>query len=154
MGGDREVSSFPTAGKVQHEQFCKTEDWERVLSATGKPTQDHVRYQLALPDGRILKTKISRPIRNDGGYGRDLFSRILGPDQLDVTEQGFWDCVREGVLPERGVSVMFGKPEEALSASLVHQLTANAGLSMDEVSTLSKEEAVERLNAFYSRTAE
>lgn len=63
-------------------------------------SNDHVRYELALGDGRILRTKISHPIGKRDTYGIDLWKRILR-DQLCVTEEQFWACVNGGIRPER-----------------------------------------------------
>lgn len=70
-----------------------------VRDARGRPTQHHVTYTLPLWDGRVLRTRISRPA--DGTtYGASLWKHILA-DQLEVSEQGFWACVTDGIPPDR-----------------------------------------------------
>lgn len=94
-------SRFPTATYKDHEQFCKNEEWTNVSKAkrSGK-SNDHTRFELRLPDGRILRTKISHPINKRKTYGADLWSRILR-DQLQVKEDEFWACVNDDIKPTR-----------------------------------------------------
>ncbi len=126
------------ASRREHKQFCDIEGWDTVLDAR----------ELALDDGRILRTRISRPANNDR-YGPSLWTAILR-DQLDATEDAFWDCVERRVLPPRPGSA--GSPAPAgLPASLVHQLKAALGLSDADVAVLSKDEAVARMSAFWSQ---
>jgi len=64
-----------------------------------------------------------------------------------VSEAEFWRCVRDGVKPDRGMP----KPStEALSADLVHLLITRVGLAEAEVARMSKEEAVARLQRYWT----
>jgi hypothetical protein len=96
------ASGWPVASLKDHQKFCEVEGWTCVSHGTGRrgKGRDHVRYELALPDGRILRTKISHPINRRTNYGIDLWKHILR-DQLCVTQQQFWDCVEGSELPER-----------------------------------------------------
>ena len=108
----------------------------------------HLTFELALPDGRVLRTRISRP--PDGtAYGRNLWHHILR-DQLDVTEPEFWACVQDGVRPDRGADDG-GVPAGALPASLVHQLIHVAGVPEREIEGLTLDVAVEIMSAVWSR---
>lgn len=67
-------------------------------------------------------------------------------DQLHVSEEEFWACVRDGVRPDRGAPAM---PSGALPAELVHLLIAKVGLAESEVAAMSKDDAVARLQRFW-----
>lgn len=121
-----------------------TEGWAQVRNARGR-TGHHVTYRLSLPDGRILRTRISHP-PNRQTYGPQLWSHILR-DQLDVTEDEFWACVQDGVRPVRGTPE---HPEESIPAGLVSQLLAN-GVPEDELQAMTKAEAIQRLTAIWSQ---
>ncbi|WP_084957207.1 cytotoxic translational repressor of toxin-antitoxin stability system [Thermoactinospora rubra] len=136
--------SWPAATREDHERFCKTEGWVRVRDARGRTGTHHVTYELRLPDGRILRTRISHP-PDRTTYGPRLWSHILR-DQLDVTEEQFWRCVKEGVTPPRGVPPI---PPDALPADLVHLLITRVGLREEEIAKMTKEEAVARLQRYW-----
>ncbi|MFD4429732.1 cytotoxic translational repressor of toxin-antitoxin stability system [Nocardia sp. NPDC058497] len=134
----------PEPARDFHEQFCLIEEWRRVRDARGCTGTHHVTYELPLPDGRILRTRISRPVDRTG-YGPQLWAHILR-DQLMVTEPEFWSCVLDKVRPERGQPT---PPREALPADLVHLLVHRVGLSDTDVGSLSKAEAIERVNKYW-----
>jgi hypothetical protein len=75
-----------------------------------------------------------------------LWSHILR-DQLVVTESEFWACVLEGTLPGRGAPA---EPKESLPADLVYLLIHRVGLSEHAVSELTKEDAVARLQRYWT----
>lgn len=116
-----------------------------MRDAVGRKGTHHVTYELHLPDGRVLRTRISHPVdRSD--YGRGMWGHILR-DQLDVDEAAFWACARDGVKPERGVPE---PPAEALPVDLVFLLVNRVGLDEAEVARMSRDEAVERLNRYWA----
>jgi hypothetical protein len=122
------------------------EGWRPVRDAHGRTGTHHVTYELDLPDGRILRTRISHPV-DRSNYGPRLWSHVLR-DQLQVSEAEFWRCVRDGVRPDRG-----GTPQpsaDALPADLVHLLIARVGLAESEVAAMSKDEAVGRLRRYWT----
>lgn len=108
-----------------------------VRDATGRKARHHVTYELELADGRMLRRRISHPVGADT-YGPSLWSHILR-DQLDVTQDEFWLCVDDGVLPERSApaAIVIKKP---LPLSLVKALVA-AGISAEQLEGLSEAEA-------------
>jgi hypothetical protein len=122
------------------------EGWDRVRDAKGRAGTHHVTYELALPDGWVLRTRISHP-PDRTGYGPSLWAHILR-DQVDVTEEAFWACVRDGGRPDRGVPAV---PDNALPADVVHLLLTRVGLREGEVRRLSKAEAVARLQRYWMR---
>ncbi|SEP29551.1 cytotoxic translational repressor of toxin-antitoxin stability system [Trujillonella endophytica] len=139
------------ASRRDHDRFCKTEGWDEVRNARGGKVEHHITYELPLSDSRVLRTRISRPADNSS-YGPSLWTRIL-KDQLDVTEAEFWACVRDKQLPDRGTAST-KLPEQALPASLVHQLINLAGIPEDEVAGMSLERAVEVMTALWSQPKE
>ena len=131
-----------------HDRFCRTEGWARVRNARGGQVGHHLTYELTLPDGRILRTRISRP-PNTETYGRGLWKHILS-DQLEVTEAEFWACVDEHELPDRAPAT--GEvPASALPAGLALQLIRTAGIPEAEVATMSLQRALEVMNQFWSQ---
>ncbi len=136
------------ASRRDHKRFCEIEAWTEVRNARGKPTQHHITYELTVPDGRVLRTRISRPA-NTEIYGPGLWGHILD-EQLDVTEDEFWDCVDNGILPARTPAVA-ELPQTALPADLVYQLVHTLGLGAKEIEGMTPEEAVRLLTQHWSR---
>jgi hypothetical protein len=136
------------ASRRDHNRFCLTERWDEIRNARGGKVGHHLTYELRLPDGRILRTRISRPADNTT-YGPALWRHIL-TDQLDVTEPEFWACVRDKQPPDRGPATQ-ELPAGALPASLVHQLIHVAGVPEDEVASMSLERAIEVMAAHWSQ---
>jgi len=137
--------SWPAPTRADHDKFCRTEGWRRVRDARGRGGTHHGTYELDLPDGRILRTRVSHP-PDRTGYGPALWSHILR-DQLQVNEEVFWRCVAEGRRPDRGGAI---PAVPSLPVDLVHLLLHRVGLSEAEVAALSREEAIERLQRFWS----
>ncbi len=135
---------WPAPTRADHDRFCRLERWNEVRNATGGKVGHHITYELSLPDGRILRTRVSRP-PNRETYGAKVWGHILR-DQLDVGEEAFWACVRDGTRPERGAPQPAGAmiPLE-LAALLKHRV----GLTDAELGVLNREEAIERLNLFW-----
>lgn len=108
-----------------------------VRDATGRKARHHVTFELELSDGRMLRTRISHPVGPDT-YGASLWGHILR-DQLDVTQDEFWLCVDEGVLPRRSTA---SAPaiEKPLPLSVVKALVA-AGITAEQLEGLSEAEA-------------
>jgi hypothetical protein len=120
---------------AHHDQFCRTEGWIGVREGA------HVTYELGLPDGRVLRTRVS----NRPAYGSDLWNHIL-TDELNVDPPAFWACVTEGDKPDRGLA----KPRpDALPVDLVHLLLSRVGLTETAVSQLSRKEAIARLDIYW-----
>ncbi len=141
--------TWPRATRADHDAFCRTEGWTRVRDARGRTGTHHVTYELALPDGRILRTRVSHPPdRTD--YGDALWRHVLR-DQLGVSEEAFWACVRDGVRPTRGAPSV---PARGIPAGVVHRLIHTVGLSEREVARMTREEAIARLDAYWSGRVE
>lgn len=140
------------ASRRQHQTFCESEGWELVRNAQGQAVRHHITYKLPLADGRILRTRISRPA-NSENYGPALWSAILGPHQLDVTEAEFWACVERGIMPIRPGAPP-AVPAAALPADLVYQLLHKAKLTEQEVAALTRQQAIGRMTEFWSRSTD
>jgi hypothetical protein len=136
--------SWPQSTRRDHEQFCLNEGWDRVRDARGRAGTHHVTYELALADGRVLRTRVSHPV-DRSGYGRSLWAHILR-DQLQVSEDEFRACAKNGVKPDRGIPQ---PPPEALPAEVVHLLITRVRVGEDEVRAMSKDEAIARLQRFW-----
>lgn len=93
----------------------------------------------------MLRTRISHPVGRDT-YGLGIWNHILR-DQLHVSEEEFWACVRDGVRPDRGVP---REPAEVLPADLVHLLITRVGLTEAEIAKMPKAEAVSRLQRYWT----
>lgn len=141
---DHHVSrSFPTPTRKDHQAFCLIEQWTEVRNTRGK-TSHHITYELPLPDGTVLRTRISRPPGRKT-YGKAIWSHILR-DQLVVSEQEFWECVRDRVLPARSRPT----PErETTPAGVISQLLSH-GVPESEIRDMSRAEAIDRLTRIWS----
>ena len=137
--------SWPQPTRADHEKFCRTEGWRRVRNARGRIGTHHVTFELDRPDGRVLRTRISHPVdRTD--YGPALWRHILA-DQLQVTEEQFWACVRDGVKPPRDAPI---PTAPSLPADLVHLLLTKVHLTEAEIATMTREQALARLARFWT----
>jgi hypothetical protein len=140
------VTGFPEPARKDHEQFCLNEGWTPVRNARGK-SGHHVTFELTLPDGQVLRTRISHP-PNRQTYGPGMWAHILR-DQLHVGEDEFWACVREKKVPQRGRS----EPTmPSIPAGVVAQLLSH-GVEESAVRRMSRAEAIERLNLIWSQEA-
>jgi hypothetical protein len=139
--------SWPTPTRQDHQKFCEIEEWKPVRSARGRTGTHHRTYELALPDGQVLRTRISHP-PDRSTYGPGIWSHILR-DQLDVTEDVFWDCVRNGVKPSRGEPDV--PTADPIPAEVVHMLLTRVRLAESDVARMTRQEAIARLNQYWTR---
>ena len=137
---------FPNATRSDHANFCKIEKWTLVRGATGKQVTHHLTYELSLWDGRFLRTRISRPVNRDG-YAKRTWQHIL-KTQLEVTEGEFWECVRDGLLPNRGGPVV-SRPSKGVPLFLILELS-KLGVSEAEIRELDAPSAA----ALYAKLLE
>jgi len=141
---------YPAPTRGDHEQFCLTEGWERRKSATSKRGTHHVNYELALPDGRILFTRVSHPVDRTG-YGASMWSHI-SRDQLEVTAGEFWACVQDGVSPDRGHHDT--SPADAIPLEVVTILVQRMRVPESEVRAMTKDQAIARMVEGFSKPLE
>ncbi|TCC40532.1 cytotoxic translational repressor of toxin-antitoxin stability system [Kribbella speibonae] len=133
------------ATRTDHENFCITEGWAERKRATGKRGTHHVNYEFALPDGRILYTRISHPVDRTG-YGPSIWAHILR-DQLAVTAEEFWACVEDKVLPDRQELQV---PTDTIPVGVIRVLVVEAHIPEAKVKAMTKAEAIQRLADFYT----
>ncbi|PWC08117.1 cytotoxic translational repressor of toxin-antitoxin stability system [Mycetocola zhujimingii] len=131
------MSKHPAPTREHHDDFCTTERWQLVRGAAGKPVAHHRTYELTLWDGRILRTRISKPV-DTSTYGASMWSHILR-QQLEVDAGTFWACVQNGTLPDRGAPVTKAH-KDAVPYFLVHALT-EMGVEENDVLALTPAEA-------------
>ncbi|MDQ3611866.1 MAG: cytotoxic translational repressor of toxin-antitoxin stability system [Actinomycetota bacterium] len=136
------------ASRREHKRFCDVEGWQEVTSARGGKVSHHITYELALADGQILRTRISRPANNDT-YGPNLWSAILR-DQLCVGAEDFWQCIGRGTKPPRPKRTT-AIPQRSVPAGLVHQLISTLGMSEQAVAALTRDEAIALMTAHWSK---
>lgn len=131
--------------RADHLRFCEVEGWTLVRDARGRSAGHHITYELMLPTGTRARTRISRPPdRTD--YGPGIWAFILA-EQLQVDEETFWRCVRDGVAPSRGQP----PPDaEAIPLDVVGVLVRRVGLSEESVASMTRAEAIERVQAYWS----
>lgn len=139
-------SPAPTRADLQ--RFCVNEGWREVRNARGGTGTHHVTYELALADGRILRTRISHP-PDRTTFGPSVWRHILR-EQIDVSEAEFWACVKDGVEPRRGRSE---PPKDAIPLEVAQLLINKVGLSEREVAELTHDEAIARLNKYWTEQA-
>lgn len=132
--------SWPQGDRAVH-QFVVTEGWDEVEST------HHDTYELALPDGDVLRTRISRPPSRKHTYGRCMWAHILR-DQLDVIAAEFWACIDDGQLPDRGTDDT--APAEAIPVDVARLLVDRVGLTAPQVKGMSADEAIGRLDRFWT----
>lgn len=137
--------SCPAPTRRDHLRFCEIEGWTIVRSGTLKRSTHHETYELELSDGRILRTRISRP-PDRTGYGAALWSHILR-DQLQTSPEEFWQCVRTGEPPARSAPPT---PQEAIPTDLAHLLKSRVGLSDDQLAGMSRQAAIERAQQYWT----
>lgn len=134
----------PRPTRADHQRFCEIEGWTEVRNATGRRGH-HVTYELALPDGRILRTRISHP-PDRSSYGPSIWSHILR-DQLAVTADEFWACVRDRSKPWRGAPT---PSRETIPAAIVRQLIKH-GMAETDISKLTRQQAIDRASELWSQ---
>lgn len=137
------MTGYPEPTRRDHQQFCTNEGWTQSRNARGQ-TGHHVTFELTLPDGRVLRTRISHP-PDRSTYGPSLWAHILR-DQLLVSETEFWTCVREQQVPRRD------RPEQtgpSIPAGVVSQLLAH-GISEADVRSMTRAQAIDRLNLIWA----
>lgn len=127
------------------------EGWEIVHGSTGKPVQHHRTYELVIASGEILRTRISKPIDRTT-YSASMWAAILR-DQLKVTNDEFWDCVQNKVLPDRGGAPSAPNPK-ALPLHLLNELIERVGMAPEDAIALTLEEALQRMNEYWTDVAD
>lgn len=103
---------------------------------------DHWRYRKTLPDGTVLRAKVSHALGDE--IGADLFSHILR-DQLRTTTEHFRDVLAGRAPGEESASE--DRPEP-IPAWLVTRLLYTVGIPEAEVRQMTADEARARWEAY------
>ena len=131
-----------SASRADHHRFVVREGWRTVDST------HHETFELPLLDGRVLRTRISRPPYRTSS-GPRLWAHVLR-DQLRVAEDEFWACMRDGVLPDRRPDRPVDVPEHAIPIEVADLLIARVGLRREDLVGMSRADAIARLNAYWT----
>lgn len=134
--------SRPQPTRADHKQFVVNEGWKQVAST------HHETYELGLPDGRVLRTRISRP-PNKTTYGARMWTHIPA-DQLDVTADDFWACVLDNITPNRAPDDVVEEVNDAIPVDVVNLLIGRVDLAHRDIVGMTRDEAIARLNEYWS----
>ena len=142
------MSEWPAATRADHLRFCRLEKWAEVRNARGRTGSHHLTLQLELADGRTLRTRISHPAADRSEtYGPSMWRHIL-VDQLDVSEDEFWNFLNTRTPPMRSMAPVVSA--NAIPAELVHLLRTRAHLSHSQIAAMTKSEAVEAMRRIWT----
>lgn len=74
-------------------------------------------------------------------------------DQLKVTNDEFWDCVQNKVLPDRGGAVPEPNPKALPLHHLLNELIERVGMAPEQAIELTLEAALQRVNDYRTTVA-
>jgi hypothetical protein len=139
----------PTWGDV--EDFLAADGWREIPSSErGGSRRRHVFYEKLLADGRVLQTHISHSRGKTMSPGR--FSSLLRND-LEVSKDEFWACIRSGTPVDRPVLLDDPRVVEH-DAWVVAVLVGELHISLAELGALSREEAEAVVHRHWARARE
>ncbi|WP_254189901.1 cytotoxic translational repressor of toxin-antitoxin stability system [Nocardia noduli] len=145
------MSTFPPGNRKAHDTFCRNDNWVLVRDAKGGTVQHRRTYGLSLSDGRTLRTRISRPV-DATDHGPTMWSQILR-EQLIVSQEQFWNCVTFGKRPDRESRAVAIPNKQSIPAGVVEKLIRLVGLSEEEVGAMTRDEAIGRLDQYWTDQA-
>lgn len=118
--------------------FVRIDGWEEIART------DHHRYVKRLPDGNLLRTRVSFG-RGPAFSDPALWARVWR-HQLDLrSEDEFWKALRTGDPVDRTPPQAVAPPDQPTKPLwLVEFLTNVVGLPLDEVLAMPEEEAMAR----------
>jgi hypothetical protein len=127
--------------------YVERDGWTEVpnLARGRRRAGDHWRYRKELPDGRILRTKVSHELKAE--IGDDLFHHIVR-DQLETTVERFWDVVHGRSRAVAAPEVPAVRP---VPGWLVLRLITTVGIPEDRVLSMTEEEAEAAWTAYRTR---
>lgn len=132
--------SSPTWGEIR--RFLSADGWREIPgNERGGSRSRHVFFDKVLDDGRRLETHISHADDKTVSPGR--FGEILRT-QLEVSRAAFWECIRSGAPTDRPAATEPAPVEHP--AWIVRVLAGELHMTAAEISALTAEEAVERVN--------
>lgn len=144
---------MPVPTKKDLKDFCRIDGWTDITKVrrpdgSKRKTGDHFRYTKTLPDGQVLRTRVSHgdgPAFGDPGLWSHVWRDQLG---LDGEEQ-FWEALRTGKPVTRGsVIATIGPPApvEPKPAWLVEYLIYRAKIPEQQVHEMSLDAATAEYN--------
>lgn len=104
----RQGVTWPAPTRADHDAFCRLEGWTPVRDALGRTGTHHITYELRLPDGQVLRTRVSHP-PNRQTYGARLWAHILR-DQLPQPVLDRRPLRRRRSVPCRRTNVVSARP--------------------------------------------
>jgi hypothetical protein len=128
-------------------RFCELDGWEELSRVRGG-TGDHRRYRKVLPDGTILRTKVSH---GKGEIGDPGLWRRIWREQLGLaSEEEFWRALREGRGVDRG-GVSQSPPAGPSIPGWVVDGLLRAGVDGADLRGLTADEARRRLEDIWAQ---
>ena len=137
------MTGFGKPTRKDHQNFCLNEGWRLVRNARGK-SGHHVTFELTLPDGQVLRTRISHPPKRQT-YGLSMWAHICATSCWSAKTSSGPASKKEVPQRSRGKSAM-----PSIPAGVVAQLLSH-GVEESEVRLMSRVEAIERLNLIWSQ---
>lgn len=118
--------------------------WEEVpnVARGRRRVGDHWRFRKVLPDGTILRTKVSHALGDE--IGSDLLGHIVR-DQLHTTMQHFRDVLAGRATGEAHVA---HEQAEPIPGWLVTRLIHTVGMLEEQVRGMSADEALARWESY------
>lgn len=139
----------PTWGDI--EDFIAADGWREIAGGERSGSRRrHIFYEKVLVDGRVLQTHISHSRGKTMSPGR--FSSLLRND-LEVSKDEFWRCIRSGTPVDRPVVLEEPRVVEH-DAWVVAVLVGELHMSPEELGALSREEAEELVLRHWARARE
>jgi len=142
------VTQYPPGNKKSHQVFCRNDEWHLVHNAKGGVVGHHQTWELPLSDGRILRTRISRPVDNTD-YGPKMWCEIL-KNHLEVDEAQFWACVDDRLRPARTAETVPIPNKEPIPLGVAEKLIRLLHLTPQEIESMTKAQAIALLNQFWA----
>jgi hypothetical protein len=127
---------LPVPDKKDLRRFCEIDGWEE----TEATSPDHHRYRKRLPDGSVLRTKVSLgrgPIVRNPGLWTNIWRHQLGLE----SEDEFWEVFRSGEPAPRGEAAT-EPPEPQMEAWLFEALVFSFNVDEDKVRAMDADEAL------------
>jgi hypothetical protein len=122
--------------------------WEERLHAAPDHRHAAALVQLVALDGRVLRTRITRP-PDRTTYGPRLWAHVLR-DQLKVTGDEFWAYVDDGLLPDRRPDRPSPARESTIPVEVAELLVGRVGLRREDLVSMSRTDAIARLTAYWT----
>ena len=128
-------------------RFCELDGWEELSRVRGG-TGDDRRYRKVLPDGTILRTKVSH---GKGEIGDPGLWRRIWREQLGLaSEEEFWRALRQGRGVDRGGVSQSPPAGPSIPGWVVDELL-RAGVDEADLRGLTADEARRRLEDIWAQ---